>query len=86
MLGIVTSTQQNRKQVESSSDYRCVLPRTCTPLSHFFVVSYSYYFKVAQIVRPLSITILIKNGDFARFQLVCDGLMDGRTETDRELI
>ena len=25
-----------RKQVERSSDYRCVLPRTCTPLPHFY--------------------------------------------------
>ena len=59
-----------------------------------FVGLYCYYLEVAQIVihscfRPLSIAILVKNGDFARFQLVCggrtDGPMDGRTDgrTDR---
>ena len=50
-----------------------------------FVVLYCYYLKVAQIVihscfRPLSIAILVKNGDFGRFQLVCDGPTDGRTD------
>ena len=55
-----------------------------------FVVLYCYYLKVAQIVihscfRPLSIAILVKNGDFDRFQLVCDGPTDRPTNgpTDR---
>ena len=55
-----------------------------------FVVLYCYYLTAAQIVihscfRPLSIAILVKNGGFARFQLVCDERMDGRTDgrTDR---
>ena len=53
------------------------------------VVLNHYFFKVAQIVilscfRPLTIAILVKNGDFSRFQLVCDlptdGSTDGRTD------
>ena len=59
------------------------------------VVLNYYFLKVAQLVllcfRPLSIAILVKNGDFARFQLVCDELtdeMDGRMDgwTDTPLI
>ena len=54
------------------------------------VVLYYYHLKVAQIVllscfRPLSNSILVKNGTFTRFQLVCDlptdGRTDGRTDT-----
>ena len=48
------------------------------------VVLYYYYLKVAQIVllscfRPLSNSILVKNGTFTRFQLVCDRPTDGPT-------
>ena len=28
---------KNHKQVEWSPDYRCDVPRTCTPLSHFYL-------------------------------------------------
>ena len=35
-LGDVQS-QKILKQVEWSSDHRCVLPRTCTPLPHFYL-------------------------------------------------
>ena len=50
------------------------------------VILYYYYLQVAQIVilscfRPLSISILVKNGTFTRFQLVCDGQTDGRMDT-----
>ena len=50
-----------------------------------FLVLYCYYLKEAQIVihscfSALSVVILVKNGDFARFQLVCDGRMDGPTD------
>ena len=49
------------------------------------VVLYYYYLKVAQIVllscfRPLSNSILVKNGTFTRFQLVCDRPTDGPTD------
>ena len=49
------------------------------------VLLYYYYLKVAQIVilsyfRPLSNLILVKNGTFTRFQLVCDRRTDGRTD------
>ena len=49
------------------------------------VVLYYYYLKVAQIVllscfRPLSNSILVKNGTFTRFQLVCDRRTDRRTD------
>ena len=49
------------------------------------VLLYYYYLKVAQIVilsyfRPLSNSILVKNGTFSHFKLVCDGLTDGRTD------
>ena len=47
----------------------------------FLVILYYYYLEVTQIVilsyfRPLSITIFIKNGDIAQFQLMCDGWKD----------
>ena len=50
-----------------------------------FVVLYCYYLKVAQIdihscFRPLPVAILGKNSDVDRFQLVCDGWPDGRTD------
>ena len=54
------------------------------PFIALLLVVLNYYFlKVAQIVilscfRPLSIAILVKNGDFSRFQL---GRTDGRTDT-----
>ena len=53
-------------------------------IAFFLVVLFYYYLKVAQIVilscfRPLSFAIFVKNGDFARFQLVFDGRTDGRT-------
>ena len=60
------------------------------PLYLLIVVLYYKYLKAAQTVilscfKPLSISILVKNGTFARFQLVCDGRTDGRTDqpTDR---
>ena len=57
----------------------------CSFAALSFIVLYCYYVKVAKIVihscfRPLSIAILVKNGDFARFQLVCDGRTDGPTD------
>ena len=62
-------------------------PSYLYPFIALLLVVLNYYFlKVAQIVilscfRPLSIAILVKNGDFSRFQLVCDGRTDGRTGT-----
>ena len=46
---------------------------------------YYYYIKVAQIVilscfRPVSNSILVKNGTFSHFKLVCDGVTDGWTD------
>ena len=64
--------------------------RSPSNLYHFIavllvVLNYNYL-KVAQTVilscfRPLSIAVLVKNGDFARFQLVCDGSTDRRKDT-----
>ena len=52
---------------------------------NYYYYYYYYYVKVAQIVilscfRPLSISNLVKNCTFVRFQLVCDRQMDGRTD------
>ena len=49
------------------------------------ILHYYCYLKVALIVilscfRPLSIAILVKNGDFARFQLVGDRWTNGPTD------
>ena len=75
------------KQVERTSDYKCILARTCIPLLSTFICSlYHYYLKVAQIrmfscFRPLSILILVRNGSFARFQLVRERLTDEWMDT-----
>ena len=55
------------------------------PLYLLLVALYYKYLKAAQTVilsyfKSLSISILVKNGTFARFQLVCDGRTDGRTD------
>ena len=60
-------------------------PSIFYPFIALLLVVFNYYLKVAQIVilscfGPLSIAILIKNGDFAQFQLVCDGRTDGPTD------
>ena len=60
-------------------------PLNLYPFVALLLVVLNYYLlKVAQIVilscfRPLSIAILVKNGDFVQFQLVYDGGTDGWT-------
>ena len=53
------------------------------------VLLYYYYLKIAQIViltyfRPLSNSILVKNGTLTRFQLKCDRPTDRSTDGRRD--
>ena len=43
---------ESKKQVKWSSDYRGVLPHTCTPLSHFLDASSHLYKRVCPSVGP----------------------------------
>ena len=76
---IISHESTHKHGVRTTDAFSLVL------VSLWLVVLYYYYLEVAQIVilfylRPLSTSILVKNGTFLGFQLMCDGWTDGWTD------